>query len=650
VIPDRVNLATDEATVFITDIYQGPGLQGVPRGAVKELRIIEYYFSRRSFGGLYGTLGLDGPWDVKRILGTVPVEADGSAHFRIPANSPLSLQPLDEKGQALQLMRSWFVGMPGEAISCAGCHEPRNEVSLNRPSLASRHQPSPIEPWYGPARGFSFVREVQPVLDQHCVSCHDGTSTEHPDFRGGRPLTDWSSQLAGRWTGGGSFTESYFQLQRFVRRNGIEGDRRMLTPLEFHFGTTELGQILSKGHQGVTLDHEAWDRFVTWADLNAPFYGTWGEIPQFREGQPGGKQLASVNRRATELRLKYVPSGPHPDYEAIPEIPKFATKPRKVPVGLQLEAPDARVSCDGWPFDATAAIEKQQAAVPGSGNLHLLDLGDGVKLELVRVPAGRFVMAGGGNGTDKPPAAVVDVEAFWMARFETANRQLRQFMPEHDSRTEDRHGYQFGRLGYDVNQPDQPAVRVSWDEAMAFCRWLSEKSGLRVSLPTEAEWEWACRAGSDRPFWFGGLEADYSSFANLGDKTLAEFAADTALDNYSAARPMVNPNRYDDWIPRDNRFSDGGLVTAPVGRYKPNPWGLHDMHGNAAEWTLGSDGGLKVVRGGSWYERPHRCTAASRQGYPAWQRVFNVGFRVACKEKAPVQQAAVSGGSSGPRP
>ena len=69
VIPDRVNLQTDKATVFITDIYSGPGLKGVPRGAVKSLRIVEYYFSRRGFGGLYGTLGMDGPWDVKRILG-----------------------------------------------------------------------------------------------------------------------------------------------------------------------------------------------------------------------------------------------------------------------------------------------------------------------------------------------------------------------------------------------------------------------------------------------------------------------------------------------------------------------------------------------------------------------------------------------------
>ena len=202
VIPDRVNLASDEATVFITDLYQGPGLQGVPRGTVKKLRVIEYYFSRRGFGGLYGTLGADGPWDVKRILGTVPVESDGSAHFKIPANSPLSLQPLDDKGQTLQLMRSWLVGMPGEAVSCSGCHEPQNEVSFNKAALAARKRPADIEPWHGPARGFSFVREVQPVLDRHCVACHDGTVAGRADFRGGVALTNWSTQLAGHWGGG----------------------------------------------------------------------------------------------------------------------------------------------------------------------------------------------------------------------------------------------------------------------------------------------------------------------------------------------------------------------------------------------------------------------------------------------------------------
>ena len=111
---------------------------------------------------------------------------------------------------------------------------------------------------------------------------------------------------------------------------------------------------------------------------------------------------------------------------------------------------------------------------------------------------------------------------------------------------------------------------------------------------------------------------------------------------------MVNPNRYDDWIPRDNRFDDGGFVTEPVGRYQPNLWGLHDMHGNAWEWTrsayrlypyhendgrndLALAGEERVVRGGSWYDRPKRCTSSFRLFYPAWQRVFNVGFRVVCE-------------------
>ena len=110
---------------------------------------------------------------------------------------------------------------------------------------------------------------------------------------------------------------------------------------------------------------------------------------------------------------------------------------------------------------------------------------------------------------------------------------------------------------------------------------------------------------------------------------------------------MKNPNRYDDWIPRDDRFDDGGFVTEPVGKYKPNAWGLCDMHGNAAEWTRSSyrpypyrdddrnatsANEEKVVRGGSWYDRPFHCTASYRVPYRPWQRVFNVGFRVVIED------------------
>ena len=117
-------------------------------------------------------------------IGTVPVEADGSAMFQVPANTPVAVQPLDAEGKALQLMRSWFVGMPGENLSCVGL--PR-DAELHRRACARPGRPqaagaSPT-PWYGPKRGFSFMREVQPVLDKYCVGCHDGQARRARTWR-----------------------------------------------------------------------------------------------------------------------------------------------------------------------------------------------------------------------------------------------------------------------------------------------------------------------------------------------------------------------------------------------------------------------------------------------------------------------------------
>jgi len=221
------------------------------------------------------------------------------------------------------------------------------------------------------------------------------------------------------------------------------------------------------------------------------------------------------------------------------------------------------------------------------------------------------------------------------------------FDPDHDSRHEHRHGYQFGRKGYPLNDPDQPVVRISWEEAMAYCNWLSNETGLNITLPTEAQWEWACRAGSETPFWFGNLDADYTNFANLGDRKLKEFAACTAHKHYESVRIIDNPNRYDDWIPRDTVYNDGGFVSEEIGRYRRSPWELFDMHGNVWEWTLTSyrpypysedgrnkpDGSQKrVARGGSWYDRPFKATSSYRLPYRPYQMVFNVGFRVVLNE------------------
>ena len=594
VIPDRTDVKRQDATVLLTDIYQGPGLEGVERGSVKKLRVIEYSFALRGVGGLLGAVGMDGPWDIRRVLGTVPVEEDGSAHFSIPANTPVFVQPLDAEGQAMQTMRSWFTGMPGERVSCIGCHAGMNEAPPSAAARAAMMPPADIEStWLAPVRGFNFEREVQPVLDRHCTQCHSGEEGHaDPYLKGDRKISDWSSQIAGNaGKQGGKFTASYAELVRYIRRPGIESDMRVLSPMDYHFSTTELGRMLREGHHGVKLDHESFERIVTWADINAPFHGTWHEIF-------GENVVMEKAERAAELRKQYAGGGPVPDYETIPPLPAYDTTPVK---------PKTVAAAGGKPV----RIEIGNADTKSM----TLDLGEGVTMDFIQVPGGRM------NGKEVP--------AFWMGKTELTNAQIRRFLTKHDSRDESRHGYQFGRRGYDMNGPNQPAVRVSWNEATAFARWLGEAHKSSAVLPDGIQWEWACRAGATTDFPFGAVDADYSQHANLGDQLLREFAACTARQKYHAAEPIENPSRYDDWIPRDDRFHDGGFVTRDVGSYQANAWGLHDMIGNAWEWTAdAAPDGRRVARGGSWRDRPQRATVASRVVYAPYQRVYNVGFRV----------------------
>ncbi|MDP7301925.1 MAG: hypothetical protein QGG09_02420, partial [Pirellulaceae bacterium] len=119
VVPSKLNPDMKDAILYVQSVYNGPGLKGVPKGTVKRMRVFTYTYGYRGVGG-HTCFGTESGWDAKRILGTVPVHADGSAMFRVPANTPISLQPLDENGASLQLMRSWLTAMPGEALSCVG--------------------------------------------------------------------------------------------------------------------------------------------------------------------------------------------------------------------------------------------------------------------------------------------------------------------------------------------------------------------------------------------------------------------------------------------------------------------------------------------------------------------------------------------------
>ncbi len=629
--PDSVDLARRDSTVYIADVYQGPGLDGIPRGAVKKLRLFTYSYDYPGMGGPQGVVGLEGPWDVRRILGTVPVEDDGSASFRAPANTPISVQPLDEQGQALQVMRSWFTGMPGEVLSCVGCHAGQSEATPNRRTLAAIDKPREITPWFGPARGFSFPKEVQPVIDKHCLDCHDG-STERGqatlDLRGDIFIDDYQSRYHDGGRDAGKFSVAYANLQRFVRRPGLESDFHLLTPMDFHVSTTQLHQMLKKGHHGVQLDRESWDRLVTWIDLNAPYHGSWLTIA-------GKSRVAPLAQRRREMLKRY--AGVDVDQESTGPKTREVTTPISYD---RPENPDPRkpMQIAGWPLSTAEASRKQTNAAPQTRRS--VDLGNGVKLDLTLIPSGEFVMGSLNGFPDESPQTRASVGAFWMGRLEITNRQYAQFDSSHDSRNEVRHAMQFGVQGWPLNQPEQPAVRVSWRRAVAFCDWLSERTGAKFTLPTEAQWEYACRAGTATPLHFGDLGGDFSAFANLADQKLKD-AVSHPYKKENA--PLGNPSKYDDWIPRSTRFNDGQLVSAIGGGFRPNAWGLYDMHGNVWEWTASAarpypyaeDGRntvneteQRIVRGGSWRDRPHRARSSMRLSYRPYQRVYNVGFRV----------------------
>lgn len=613
VTPSRVNLANNEATVLINDIYFGPGLRDVPRGTVKNLRVYRYEYGPRHRGGHY-SMGMEAGWDAKQVLGIATVEPDGSASFNVPANTPFAMQPLDAEGKALQLMRSWTVAMPGEKLTCIGCHENANMTPPVKRFSAMNRQPESLKPFYGPTRGFSYQREVQPVLDKYCVGCHDGKPAAGryviPDrIIGTGPNTGKTFALCGipNFT---THRESHTLLHPYVRRNGPEGDYHLLTTLEFHADTSELFQMLDKGHHNVQLDKDSLTHLITWADLNAPYHGTWIEAGASKE----------VLDRRKELRLKYASVSYDPEVIVNPY-----TKSNAIVMPKPLEQ-------KGVQTEASTVGQKRAEAME-------LDLGNDVKMKLVGIPSGEFSMGSNSETPVEQPVCRIKIEKpFLMGATEVTLKQYRQFDPSYLNGVYDMHYKDQVHRGYYMNDMDFPVIRVPWAKAVEFCAWLSKTSGKKVTLPTESQWEWACRAGTTTPLSFGDLNTEFSKEANLADITVKKMAVSGVNP-----QPISNPGPDVDYELKDSRSNDEILHLAKVGSFKPNPWGLFDMHGNAAEWTRsdykpypykaddGRNGGgtdKKVVRGGSWHDRPFRSTSSFRLGFTAWQPVYHTGFRV----------------------
>jgi hypothetical protein len=271
-VAPRRDFAGQEGYFFVQDVYQGTHLQGVRRGAVKSLRVVEAPEKRtwspgKWFGQGYTAPGMN--WhglENKRILGVVPVEADGSAYFAVPAEKFVYFQQLDENGMMIHSMRSGAFVQPGERTGCVGCHEHRlsaPSAGTAMPGLAMKRPPSRLAGWLGEPRAFGFAAEVQPVLNRHCLECHDF----------GKP---GAAKLVLAPDRDLTFSAAYIELwrKRYVECVGA-GPAEVQPAYSWGSHPSQLVKLLRAGHHNVRLSREELDRIITWVDLNAPYYPTY---------------------------------------------------------------------------------------------------------------------------------------------------------------------------------------------------------------------------------------------------------------------------------------------------------------------------------------------------------------------------------------
>ena len=254
--------ATDaEATLAVVDVYEN--LIGVPRGAAKFLRVLEDV-PRKSVprGGVVLTSGSP-IFTIKRILGTVPIDADGSAQFVVPANRNVYFEVLDAEQREIQRMRSVVCLKPGERRTCIGCHESRLTAPPNRALSALRRAPSRPQPPPWGTQVMSFLRDVQPVLNARCVRCHT-----HDRLANGVILTD---DLTNQFSVAYEELLPYLNLASAFRWDHPD-DVNPRPPYTYGSRVSRLMRLLDADHHGVELSDEERLRLVNWVDANGVYY------------------------------------------------------------------------------------------------------------------------------------------------------------------------------------------------------------------------------------------------------------------------------------------------------------------------------------------------------------------------------------------
>lgn len=288
------------------------------------------------------------------------------------------------------------------------------------------------------------------------------------------------------------------------------------------------------------------------------------------------------------------------------------------------------------------AADRQE---PHATNLRAGGITNSIGMAFTRIEPGTFWMGspetdGEARADEKPRHRVTISKPFLLGIHPVTRGQFAQFVADQGYRTDAETdggtlicagkkavtdpGINWRRLDFE-QEDNHPVAAVSWNDAQAFIDWLTQKDGRPYRLPTEAEWEYACRAGAEARFFSGDDAGSLAGFANVAD--------------------LANGRQFPGWPTFD--FDDGYVYTSPVGTFKPNPWGLFDMTGDVWEWCSDwydpraylrgdcqdpqgpTSGESKVQRGGAWSSEPRKCRSAFRDWYAPTYRSHRSGFRVA---------------------
>ncbi|HPD15851.1 MAG TPA: polysaccharide lyase family protein [Planctomycetota bacterium] len=289
VIAPRAHPERLTGRLALVNVNLGRNMAGVQPGEIKKLLVLETLPKPINFTGGMEPLSYGGTFTLERVLGTVPVEPDGSAYMELPALRSLFFVALDANDLSVKRMQSFLTVMPGETTSCVGCHENRTEAPPPANLLALRRPPSPIEPIAGVPDVLDFPRDVQPILDRHCTKCHGYERTEAGGPRSGGVILTGDR--------GPMFSHSYFTLsalQQFA--DGRNRPQSNYPPRTLGSSASPLMKKILAKHHGAQLSPHEQKIVRLWIETGAPYPGTYAALGT---GMIGGYAQNSLDRSDT---------------------------------------------------------------------------------------------------------------------------------------------------------------------------------------------------------------------------------------------------------------------------------------------------------------------------------------------------------------